>query len=87
MFAQALKDLESTGAVIIDPVTIPDFEELVKATGFCGRFRYDINNYLKTLGNNSDIKTLKDVVEQKKFRPENKGVTGADYGYLTAHWF
>ena len=73
VFTQAIKDLESSGAVTIDPVTIPDFDELVKATGFCGRFRYDINNYLKALGNNSDIKTLKDVVEQKKFRPENKG--------------
>ncbi len=73
VFAQALKDLESAGAVIIDPVTIPDFEELVKATGFCPRFRYDINNYLKTLGNSSGINTLKDVVEQEKFRTENSG--------------
>ncbi len=73
VFAQALKDMESSGAVIIDPVTIPDFEELVKATGFCGRFRYDINNYLKTLGNDIEIKTLQEVVEQEKFRPENNG--------------
>jgi len=73
VFTQALKDLESSGAVIIDPVTIPDFEELVKATGFCGRFRYDINNYLETLGNDIEIKTLQDVVEQKRFRPENDG--------------
>ncbi len=73
VFAQALKDLESSGAVIIDPVTIPDFEELVKATGFCGRFRYDINNYLKTLGNDTETKTLQEVVEQEKFRPENDG--------------
>ncbi|MBT8083668.1 MAG: amidase [Woeseia sp.] len=73
VFTQALRDLESSGAIIVDPVTIPNFEELVKATGFCGRFRYDINNYLKTLGSNTNIKALKDVVEQKKFRPENNG--------------
>ena len=73
VFAQALKDLESSGAVIIDPVTIPDFEQLVKATGFCGRFRYDINNYLKTLENEIEVKKLQDVVEQEKFRPENSG--------------
>lgn len=72
VFAQALKDLESAGAIVIDPVTIPDFEELAKATGFCGRFRYDLNNYLKTLGNSTEIKTLQDVVDQEKFRPENK---------------
>jgi amidase len=73
VFIQALKDLESSGAIIIDPVTIPDFKELVEATGFCGRFRYDINNYLKTLRDKTDIKVLKDIVEQKKFRPENSG--------------
>jgi Asp-tRNA(Asn)/Glu-tRNA(Gln) amidotransferase A subunit family amidase len=72
VFSQALRDLQSSGAVVIDPITIPSFEKLVKATGFCSRFRYDINNYLKTLGDNSEIKTLKDVVEQGKFRPENK---------------
>ncbi len=74
VFTQALKDLKSAGAVIIDPVTIPDFEELVQATGFCSRFRYDINNYLKTLGYGAEIKTLQDVVDQEKFRPENIGV-------------
>ena len=71
VFTHALKDLESSGAVIIDPVTIPDFKELIKATGFCSRFRYDINNYLKTLKNDVEIKTLQDVVDQEKFRPEN----------------
>jgi len=73
VFTQALKDLKSSGAVIVDPVTIPDFEELAKDTGFCSRFRYDINNYLKTLRNDIEIKTLQDVVDQKRFRPENSG--------------
>jgi len=73
VFSQALNDLKSSGAVIIDPVTIPDFDELVKATGFCGRFRYDINNYLKSLENEIEIKTLQEIVEQEKFRPENNG--------------
>jgi hypothetical protein len=73
MFSQALRDRELSGAVIVDPVTIPDVEELVKATGFYGRFRYDINNYLKTLGGNTRIKTLNVKVEQEKFRPENSG--------------
>ncbi|MDH3379639.1 MAG: amidase family protein [Gammaproteobacteria bacterium] len=73
VFTQTLKDLESSGAIIIDPITIPGFEELIKATGFCSRFRYDINNYLKTLGNGIEIKTLQDVVDQKRFRPENSG--------------
>ena len=73
VFAQALVDLESSGAVIIDPVTIPNFEALVEATGFCGRFRFDINNYLATLENNNKTRVLQDIVEQEEFRPENSG--------------
>jgi Asp-tRNA(Asn)/Glu-tRNA(Gln) amidotransferase A subunit family amidase len=71
VFTQALVDLESAGAIIIDPVEIPDFERLVEETGFCSRFRYDINNYLKTLGDGVEVTTLQDVVEQDKFRPQN----------------
>lgn len=73
VFGQALQDLESLGAVIIDPVTIPSFDELVKATGFCSRFRYDINNYLRSLNGPIEIKSLQDVLDQEKFRPENSG--------------
>jgi Asp-tRNA(Asn)/Glu-tRNA(Gln) amidotransferase A subunit family amidase len=73
VFDRALTALELAGAVIVDPVTIPDFDELVKATGFCGRFRYDINNYLKTLGKDTGINSLQDVVDQEKFRPQNSG--------------
>ncbi|MFT5101329.1 MAG: amidase [Candidatus Azotimanducaceae bacterium] len=72
VFARAVKDLQSSGAVIVDPVTIPDFEALAAATGFCSRFRYDLNNYLKTLGAKTDVKSLKDIVEQRKYRPENE---------------
>ncbi len=73
VFDQALTDLELAGAVIVDPVSIPDFEELVTATGFCGRFRYDINNYLKTLGKDTGVKSLQDVVDQEQFLPQNSG--------------
>ncbi|MFT2091178.1 amidase [Paraglaciecola sp. 2405UD69-4] len=73
VYEQALKDLAAQGAVIVDPITIPNFAALTKATGFCSRFRYDLNNYLNTLTNNQDIKTLQDVVDQKKHRPENAG--------------
>ncbi|WP_289028678.1 amidase family protein [uncultured Paraglaciecola sp.] len=73
VYAQALQDLAAQGAVIVDPITIPEFEKLTKATGFCSRFRYDLNNYLATLTSRNEIKTLQDVVAQKKHRPENSG--------------
>ncbi|MFV2056872.1 MAG: amidase family protein [Thiohalomonadales bacterium] len=73
LFQSAIEDLKKAGAIVIDPISIDDFSQLSKATGFCSRFRYDINNYLKTLGEAAPVKTLQEVVEQKKFRPENEG--------------
>lgn len=69
----ALNDLKKAGATVVDPVTIPDFKKLAKATGFCSRFRYDVNNYLATLGDKAPVKSLQEVLEQEKFRPQNKG--------------
>lgn len=50
LMTAALGDLRRLGAELVDPVVIPDFEELTKATGFCSRFQYDIDNYLQTRG-------------------------------------
>lgn len=48
---QAIDDLKLSGAIIVDPFVIDDFDGLSKATGFCSRFRYDLDNYLSTLKN------------------------------------
>lgn len=69
----AITDLRRAGAVVLDPFEIKDFEKLRKATGFCSRFRYDLNNYLKTLGPSAPVKSLEEVVEKKLFREQNKG--------------
>lgn len=69
----AITDLRKAGAVILDPFEIKDLKKLRKATGFCSRFRYDLNNYLKTLGPSAPVKSLQEVVEKKLFREQNKG--------------
>jgi len=51
LFEQAVADLEAAGAIIVDPFLIPDFETISSAIPFCGRFRYDVGQYLKTLEN------------------------------------
>lgn len=68
---QAIDDLRKTGATIIDPFKVKDFDRLKKATGFCSRFYYDLKNYLKTLGKQVSIHTLDDVIERKLFREQN----------------
>lgn len=64
---QALADLKKAGAVIVDPFEIPDFDRLKGVTGFCSRFRYDLKNYLETLGNSASIHSLDEVAESGKY--------------------
>ncbi|MBK1620256.1 amidase [Lamprobacter modestohalophilus] len=72
-FDQAIEDLRQAGAVILDPFRIPDLERLTDATGFCSRFRYDLNRYLQTLGPNAPIQSLDEVVASNQFLPQSTG--------------
>ena len=74
VFTRAIADLEASGAVIVDPVSIPRFDELTGASRFCNRFRFDINNYLKSLGETARFKTLAQIVEAGKF---GEGIEGS----------
>lgn len=73
LFNQAVMDLQKAGAVIIDDFEIPDLEMLTKSTGFCSRFRHDINNYFASLGEKSPVKRLKAIVDAKKFHKTSEG--------------
>ncbi len=66
---RAIAALEAAGAVIVDPVEIPDFDRLRKATGFCSRFRYDLRNYLSSRGPVAPIHSLDEVVAGKQYLP------------------
>ena len=69
----AIKDLQLAGATIVDPFEINEFEKLRKATGFCSRFRYDLKNYLDSLGDSAPFKSLDEVVEKEQFDKRNNG--------------
>jgi amidase len=66
---RAIAELRAAGASIVDPFEIPDFERLRNATGFCSRFRYDLNNYLVTRGPAAPIHSLDEVVASKQYLP------------------
>lgn len=72
---QAIKDLRSAGAIIVDPFEIENFKTLTRATGFCSRFRYDLNQYLSTLDLTSKhapkIKRFQDLVDKSLFNIES----------------
>ncbi|UCD45574.1 MAG: amidase [Candidatus Bathyarchaeota archaeon] len=68
LFEKAIEDLQDSGAEIIDPFEIPDFEEISKDLSF-ETFRTDLESYLASLGEDAPIKTLKEVVDSGKYSP------------------
>jgi amidase len=71
LFHHALIDLTAAGATIIDPVEILDFEVISEQIPFCGRFRYDIGQYFKTLPN-PPLLDVNDVLASGDYAPETK---------------
>ncbi len=61
LFEQAISDLDSLGAQIIDPIVIPDFSSL-KQNQWCSVFRKDIESYLATYVKRDTMKTLEDII-------------------------
>jgi amidase len=75
-FAAAIVDLERAGATIIDNVTIAELDRMVppvdgdSLTVWCARFKFDLENYLQSLGENAPFKTLQDIYDSGKFHPQ-----------------
>ena len=67
LFEAALKDLEEAGAEIVDPVAIPTAEEVGPL--WCNRFKFDINDYLASLGPAAPVKSLEEIIESRQFHP------------------
>ena len=79
LMQQAIRDLKSAGAIIVDPFDIKDFEQLRNATGFCSRFKFDLNNYLNstnskqatTVSQNAPICKFQDMLDQHLYLKHN----------------
>lgn len=61
LFEKAISDLDSLGAVIIDPVVIPNFKTL-RQNQWCANFRTDVESFLATYVKRDTINTLKDII-------------------------
>ena len=61
LFEQAILDLDSLGAEIIDPVVIPDFASL-RQNQWCATFRIDVESFFNTYVKRDTIKTLEDII-------------------------
>ena len=75
IFEQALTDLRSNGAVIVDPIDLPQLDKLGESTDdgvdamWCSRFKYDLNNYLASLGPDAPVKSLQEVLDSGLYHP------------------
>jgi len=72
LMEQAIADIKKLGAQVVDPVVIPNFKQLTSATGFCSRFRYDINQYFRSLSDEPTVLTLKDIVASKRYHESSE---------------
>ncbi len=61
LFEQALLDLDSLGATIVDPVVIPDFSNL-RQNQWCASFRADVEAFLTNYVKFDSLKTLEDII-------------------------
>ena len=74
-FDEALDDLRAGGATVVDPLRLPELDRLVppvageSLTVWCPRFRYDLENYLATLGADDPVIALQEIIDSKKFHP------------------
>ncbi len=66
LFEQAIADLKKAGAIIVDPLDIPDFAKLSRQN-WGSTFREDINTYLASLGSKAPVKNLDEIIASGKF--------------------
>lgn len=69
VFEQALVDLEKAGAEIVDNFTVNNFAMHAEAGYWCSRFRFDMAQYLASLGDNAPITDVAQVLESGQYSP------------------
>lgn len=66
---QAIDDMEELGAEVID-VTIPNLDAIAAYPSLSAfEFKFQLNDYLASLGENAPVKTLSDVIASGKYHP------------------
>jgi Asp-tRNA(Asn)/Glu-tRNA(Gln) amidotransferase A subunit family amidase len=69
LFEAALDDLRRAGATIVDPLEVPTLKDHLAAEYFCPRFRYDMAEYLKTLGEDRPISDVREAFDAGTYSP------------------
>jgi Asp-tRNA(Asn)/Glu-tRNA(Gln) amidotransferase A subunit family amidase len=68
VFAKALEDMKAAGAIIVDPVTVTTPQDQGGGSGgTCRGFKYDLNEYLATRGQNAPVHSYDEIVNSPVF--------------------
>jgi len=67
LFDEALVDLTRLGAEIVDPIDFDVYAQLEREGLFCQRFRYDMHQYLMSLGDAAPMTDVLEVLETGQF--------------------
>ena len=62
LFNNALGDLSALGAVVVDPIEIPNFTELSEDQ-WCSEFKRDIETFLQQYVQSDSLQTIEDIME------------------------
>ena len=66
---QAINDMETLGAEVID-VTIPNLDKIMAYPSLSSyEFKFQLNDYLASLGENAPVKSLSEVIASGKYHP------------------
>jgi len=86
IFEEALGELEAAGATVVRGFEIPDRETLMQGNLFCRRFRYDMGQYLASLGSAAPFTDVVEVLESGLFGPDvEAGLQRFQEGPLDIH--
>ena len=71
MFLSAVDDLRQAGAIVVDPAAIDGLDAIRRPrdAGPCMGFKYDINRYLASHGDQVPVKSLAEIVKSGRFHP------------------
>ncbi|ROO28174.1 amidase [Salinisphaera orenii] len=67
LFEQAIADLRAAGATIVDPFDVDGYQDALRGAESCRRFRYDLDNYLASLGPDAPVQSLQEIVDSGEF--------------------
>lgn len=66
---QAIDDMEALGAEVVD-VTIPNLDKIMAYPSLSSyEFKFQLNDYLASLGENAPVKSLSEIIASGKYHP------------------